>query len=74
MDDIKRYDSFETENEFRAVREGLNRKVANGELLNLGLDENIKNKFNLIYESTADGTQYVLSHPDHAYRGYLKIR
>ncbi len=71
--DIKLYASFSTENEFRAVKDYLDDKVAHGELLNLGANE-AKFTRDIVYKSVADGREYILSHPDHAYRGYLKLK
>lgn len=71
---IKLYDSFSSESEFALVRARSARMVADGELLNLGLDPDIKYRFDVIYKSTTDGVEYVLSHLDHAYRGYLKLK
>jgi hypothetical protein len=62
---------FNTQGDFQATEKRLQQMVESGELENCGEDPHERSRLVEIFR-TKDGEFWLLAHPDHAFRGFLR--
>lgn len=73
MSDLKPIERFENEKQFSDTKETIERLVREGKLEEQGLDPSEPARFVEMYRSD-DGRIWLFAQPDHAFRGYLRVR
>jgi hypothetical protein len=71
MRNLRTIDEFKTDEEYRAIKDRIERLVGDGKLREQGLDPSEPFRFIEMYISD-EGETWLLAQPDQAFRGYLK--
>lgn len=73
MSKLHAIERFKNQQQFTEVKALVDRMVREGELKELGLDPAEPSRFVEMYQE-ANGETWSFAQPDHAFRGFLKLR